>query len=191
MSRHLILGSGSPRRLELLRQLGVTDIEVRPAQVDEPHPAEVAPEDMALFLAEHKSRALVDSLQEGELLLTADTIVLLDDRILDKPTSEADAREHLEMLSGRSHRVITGLVLTDGAEAIRESVETIVTLAPLGEREISYYMNHCDVMDKAGGYGIQDWIGLAAVPRIEGSYTNVIGLPTAEVYRALVRLGAL
>lgn len=191
MRRHLILGSGSPRRLELLRKLGVTDVEVRPAQVDEPHPAEVAPEDMALFLAEHKSRALVDSLQEGELLLTADTIVLLDDRILDKPTSEADAREHLEMLSGRSHRVITGFVLTDGEEAIRESVETIVTIAPLGEREISYYMSHCDVMDKAGGYGIQDWIGLAAVPRIEGSYTNVIGLPTAEVYRALVRLGAL
>lgn len=191
MRRHLILGSASPRRLELLRQLGLSDVEVRPAHVGEPHPAEVAPEDMALFLAEHKSRALVGSLREGELLLTADTIVLCDDRILDKPTSEADAREHLELLSGRSHRVITGFVLTDGSEAVRERVETVVTFAPLGEREIGYYMSHCNVMDKAGGYGIQDWIGLAGVARIEGSYTNVIGLPTAEVYAALVRLEAI
>lgn len=189
--KHLILGSGSPRRLELLRQLGVGDIEVRPAQVDEPHPAEVAPEDMALFLADRKSRALVDGLKEGEVLLTADTIVLADDTILDKPVSEEDAREHLEQLSGRSHRVITGFVLTDGERSIRQSVETVVTFAPLGEREIRYYMDHCNVMDKAGGYGIQDWIGLAAVSGIQGSYTNVIGLPTAEVYAALVSLDAI
>lgn len=183
--RHLILGSASPRRRELLQRLGIEDLEVRPANVDEPHPEEVAPKDMALFLARHKADALLPGLSEGELLLTADTVVLLDDQILDKPVSEEDARDHLRRLSDRSHRVITGLVLTDGTQTIEQSVETEVSFAPLTEDDITYYIRHCHVMDKAGGYGIQDWIGLAAVERINGSYTNVMGLPTAEVYSAL------
>ena len=168
--RHLILGSASPRRRELLQHLGIEDLEIRPANVDEPHPEEVAPQDMALFLARRKSD---------------DTVVLLDDEILDKPVSEEDARDHLRRLSGRSHRVITGIVLTDGTQTIERSVETEVFFAPLTEDDITYYIRHCHVMDKAGGYGIQDWIGLAAVERINGSYTNVMGLPTAEVYSAL------
>ena len=183
--RHLILGSTSPRRKELLERLGIENLEVRPANVDEPHPEEVAPEDMALFLARRKSDALLSGLSDGDLLLTADTVVLLDDKILDKPVSEEDARDHLHRLSGRSHRVITGIVLTDRTETIERSVETEVYFAPLTEDDITYYIRHCHVMDKAGGYGIQDWIGLAAVEHINGSYTNVMGLPAAEVYSAL------
>ena len=186
--RRLVLGSASPRRLELLHGLGLTDIEVRPAGVDEPHPDHIPVSALALFLARRKSQALRSTLLPGEYLLTADTVVLLEGRVLDKPRSEEEAAEHLRHLSGKSHIVTTGYVLTDGSQTIEDQVETEVTFAPLAEEDIRYYISHCDVMDKAGAYGIQDWIGLSSVARIDGSYSNVIGLPTVEVYRALKTL---
>jgi len=180
----LILASASPRRAELLRAAGI-DVDVRPADVDESVQPGEAPDRYASRVALAKARSI--SLEAPDrFVLGADTVVVVDDRILGKPTDSADARRMLRALSGRSHVVMTAVILIRGAglpgEMLDAQVErTVVEFAPLTSHEIERYAATAEPMDKAGGYAIQ---GLASrfVTRIEGSYSNVVGLPVSLVY---------
>ena len=180
----LILASASPRRAELLRAAGI-DVDVRPADVDESVQPGEAPDRYASRVALAKARSI--SLEAPDrFVLGADTVVVVDDRILGKPTDSADARRMLRALSGRSHVVMTAVILIRGAglpgEMLDAQVErTVVEFAPLTSHEIEWYAATAEPMDKAGGYAIQ---GLASrfVTRIEGSYSNVVGLPVSLVY---------
>ena len=180
----LILGSKSPRRKELLAGLGF-DFEVRTKETDESFPAEMQPNDVALYIASKKAAELVSELTEEELLICADTVVIIDSTILGKPESREEAIGMLRALSGKTHSVITGVVLVSLKKEVRLSVATSVVFHSLGLEEIENYIDTYQPFDKAGSYGIQEWIGYAAIERIEGSYTNVVGLPTQEVYQAL------
>lgn len=180
----LILGSKSPRRKELLSLLGFS-FEVRTKETDETFPETLNCTEVAQFVAEKKTEALFSELSEDEVLICSDTIVVIDDQILGKPIDQADAITMLEKLSGREHSVITGVVISSLEKHVSFSVTTNVFFQPLSAEEIRYYVDKFQPYDKAGSYGIQEWIGYAAIERIEGSYNNVVGLPTHEVYQAL------
>lgn len=182
----IILASGSPRRRELLEMLGA-EFEVCPAQGDEIVPPGLSPEETVKALALAKAEEIFGKRPDG-LILAADTVVELDGEILGKPRDEADARRMLSAMSGRSHRVFTGIAAISGTERIVESEETEVTFRPLGEREIFSYVAGGEPMDKAGAYGVQ---GLASlfVERINGDFFNVMGLPLCRVGRILSRMG--
>jgi septum formation protein len=174
----LILASGSPRRRELLEGLGVR-FTVRPVDLDEsPLPGE-APRDYVLRLAVEKAAAA-----SGELVLAADTTVVVDGEILGKPRDDEDARRMLRLLSGREHSVLTGIALGKAAEVD----ETLVRFAPLSEAEIDWYVATGEPRDKAGAYAIQG-LGSLFVESVEGSYSNVVGLPIPRMYRLFARLG--
>ncbi len=176
----LILGSKSPRRKMLLTELGYS-FEVRTKDTDESFPTDLNHELVPIHIAELKAAALIDELSDNELLITADTIVLLENEVIGKPTSPENAIEILEKLSGKTHRVISGIWVGNKNKNITRSVITSVTFKALTYDEISYYINEFKPFDKAGSYGIQDWIGLIGVVKIDGSYNNVVGLPTVEV----------
>lgn len=180
----LVLGSKSPRRQELLAGMGF-DFEVRTKDTDEDFPATIPLKEVPVFLAEIKANALVDELNKGEVLITSDTIVLLEDEILGKPTSPENAKEMLQKLSGKSHEVITGVHLRSLEKKVSFSVSTNVFFKPLTPEMISFYIENYKPFDKAGAYGIQEWIGFVGIERIEGSYFNVVGLPVAELWDAL------
>jgi septum formation protein len=185
----LILASNSPRRRQLLSDLGLT-YEVRLKDVDESYPAHLQRAAVAEYLAAHKASAYRADLQPDEVLLTADTIVCLDEQVLNKPTDEADAVRMLTLLQGRAHDVYTGVCLLRGqGQPVVFSDQTRVHFRPLSEAEIRYYVQHYRPLDKAGAYGAQDWIGLVAVTRLEGSYFNVMGLPVHRVWEELSKLG--
>jgi septum formation protein len=180
----LVLGSKSPRRQELLAGMGF-DFEVRTKDTDEDFPATIPLKEVPVFLAEIKANALVDELNKGEILITSDTIVLLEDEILGKPTSPENAKEMLQKLAGKSHEVITGVHLRSLEKKVSFSVSTNVFFKPLTPEMISFYIENYKPFDKAGAYGIQEWIGFVGIERIEGSYFNVVGLPVAELWDAL------
>lgn len=180
----LVLGSKSPRRKELLGQLGYT-FDIRTKETDESFPADMHFTEVAQFIAEKKSADIMLDLGDDELLICADTIVVIDDLILGKPTNREEAIEMLGQLSGRKHLVITGVVIASLEKKISFKVSTSVFFHPLSGEEIRQYVDQFKPFDKAGSYGIQEWIGCAAIQRIEGSYNNVVGLPTHEVYQAL------
>lgn len=184
----LILASGSPRRKDLLERLGLT-FAIQPADIDETPGADEAPVPLVERLALGKARAVLAATEGPRLVLAADTIVVRDDVILNKPVDEADARAILGSLQGRSHVVITGFALArdDGREHVQH-VRTQVTFRPLSDALIADYVATGEPMDKAGAYGVQE-IGAKLVSRIEGSYTNVVGLPLVEVLDALPTLG--
>ncbi|GAB2966989.1 Maf-like protein [Hymenobacter coalescens] len=184
----LILASNSPRRRQLLSDLGLT-YEVRLKEVDESYPPELRRAAVAEYLAAHKARAYQADLQPGDVLLTADTIVCLDEQVLNKPVDEEDAVRMLTLLQGRAHDVYTGVCLLTGeGHEVVFSDQTRVHFCPLSEAEIRHYVRHYQPLDKAGAYGAQDWIGLVAVTRLEGSYFNVMGLPVHRVWEELSRL---
>ena len=180
----LVLGSKSPRRQELLAGMGF-DFEVRTKDTDEDFPATIPLKDVPVFLAEIKANALTDDLKKGEVLITSDTIVLLENEILGKPTSPENAKEMLQKLAGKSHEVITGVHLKSLEKSVSFSVSTKVFFKPLTDEMISFYIENYKPFDKAGAYGIQEWIGFVGIERIEGSYFNVVGLPVAELWDAL------
>ncbi len=180
----LVLGSKSPRRQELLAGMGF-DFEVRTKDTDEDFPATIPFKDVPVFLAEIKANALTDDLKKGEVLITSDTIVLLENEILGKPTSPENAKEMLQKLAGKSHEVITGVHLKSLEKSVSFSVSTNVFFKPLTDEMISFYIENYKPFDKAGAYGIQEWIGFVGIERIEGSYFNVVGLPVAELWDAL------
>lgn len=174
----LILGSASPRRRELLAQIGVTPDEIRPADIDETPLKGEPPRDYALRLASEKAAAVAAG--DGDLVLTADTVVAVGRRILGKPADEAEAVRFLLLLSGRRHRVITGVALRHGERVWSRRVEAQVKFKRLSDEEVSAYIRSGEWRGKAGGYAIQG-IGAAFIPWISGSYTAVVGLPLPEV----------
>ena len=183
--KKIILASGSPRRKELLAGLGL-DFEVRLLpDIDESYPSGLTGEEIARTIARKKAAAYRPTLAPGELIITADTIVCLDDEVLGKPHDGQQAREMVHKLSGRTHQVITGVtLLTEGLEHTFACVSQ-VRFARLTDEEIDYYVGHYRPLDKAGAYGIQEWIGYIGVESIEGSYFNVMGLPVQRLYQAL------
>lgn len=182
---NIILGSQSPRRQELLRGLDL-DFEVRTLEGnDEHYPDTLQGADIPLYLAKQKAAALLPTLTADDLLITADTIVWLDGAVYGKPTDAVDAKCMLQALSGRTHDVITGVCVTTTARQESFATTTKVTFATLDSAEIDYYIDKYRPFDKAGSYGVQEWIGYIGVERLEGSYYNVMGLPIQRLYTVL------
>ncbi|MBQ6432389.1 MAG: septum formation protein Maf [Bacteroidaceae bacterium] len=181
----LILASNSPRRRELLAGLDL-DFEVRVLPgIDEGYPAELQGGDIPLYIAKEKAQAYVAQLQPDELLITADTIVWLNGQVLEKPADEADAFRMLRQLSGNTHQVFTGVCLTTRERQVAFSCCTDVTFSRLTDDEITHYVRRYRPFDKAGSYGVQEWIGYVGVESINGSFYNVMGLPVQRLYTAL------
>lgn len=184
----VILASNSPRRKELLAGLGV-DYEVRILpDVDESYPETLQGADIPLYIAKEKADAYVAMMQPGELMITADTIVWLDGKVLGKPRDKEDALQMLRTMSGRTHEVFTGVCITTTDWQRSFTAQTEVRFATLSEEEIAYYVDNFQPMDKAGAYGVQEWIGFIGVENISGSYYNIMGLPVQKLYRELLKV---
>lgn len=185
MDYKIILASNSPRRKDLLNGLDI-DFEVRIIpDIDESYPSELPPEQIPGYIAQKKADAYRVSMKENELILTADTIVVLDNDILEKPADKEEAIQMIKRLSGRKHLVITAVVLTAADKHKAFSVTSTVEFAELTNKEIEYYVDKYKPFDKAGAYGIQEWIGYIGVKGIEGSFYNVMGLPIQRLYQEL------
>jgi septum formation protein len=180
----LVLGSGSPRRKELLAGMGLT-FEVRVSDVDESIDPSWPLTEVAQRLAERKAEALLETASANELVITADTVVHVEGTLLNKPTNFAEALSMLKQLSGKSHEVFTGVCVATKEWKHSFTDCTKVTFATLNERELQHYIENYKPFDKAGSYGAQDFIGLVGIVNLEGSYFNVMGLPTHRVYAAL------
>lgn len=180
----LILASKSPRRQSLIQEMGFP-FEVRIKEVEEIYPSDLKSEEVPVFLAKLKSKPLIDSLIDDEILITSDTVVVNQGKILGKPKDKAEAFEMLHSLSGKSHKVITGVCLRSKNKTISFAETTKVYFSDLTDSEINYYIDNYKPFDKAGAYGIQEWIGAIAISKIEGCYYNVMGLPVHKVYRAI------
>jgi len=181
----IILASNSPRRKELLGGLGITyEVKTLP-DIDESYPEDLDAEEIPLHIARNKADAYRSMMQPNELIVTADTIVWLDGMVLGKPKDEADACRMLRCLSGKIHQVVTGVCLTTLEKQKCFATVTDVTFAELTEEEINYYVSRYHPLDKAGAYGIQEWIGYIGVQNISGSYFNVVGLPIQRLYTEL------
>ena len=179
----VVLGSNSPRRRELLNDMGVTFRVESIKGIDETYPASLPVEEIPVYLARLKADS--HPLKDNELLITADTIVVLDDAVLGKPMGEQDAHNMLRALSGRSHRVISGVCVMTRERCESFADTSIVRFADLADDEIDYYIEHYRPLDKAGAYGIQEWIGNIGIAGINGDFYNVMGLPTRKLYQVL------
>ena len=184
----LILASASPRRRELLAACDLDFVLAERFECEEHYPAELEADSVAEYLSQLKSNAYPHPLVEGDILLTADTVVIAGSEILGKPKDKADAERMLKRLSWATHKVVTGVTLRTTAQSISFSAESLVTFRTLTEEEICYYIERYRPLDKAGAYGIQEWIGYVAIERIEGSFYNVMGLPVQRLYVELQRL---
>ena len=181
----VILASNSPRRKELLGGLGI-DFEVRTlSDIDESYPDTLKGEDIPMFISKKKAEAYKQGMADDDMIITADTIVYDNGHVLGKPKDRAEAIQMLRELSGHSHEVITGVSIVTKEKTVQFASTSKVTFATLSNEEISYYVDHYKPFDKAGAYGIQEWIGYVAVTRIEGSYFNVMGLPIQRLYTEL------
>jgi septum formation protein len=183
MSIPIILGSSSPRRQYLMQQAGF-EFTIQKPDVDEDFPNDMPVENVAKFLAEKKAKALA-SFIDNHIVVTADTVVIIDQSILNKPTDFNEAFDMLQMLSGRTHHVRTGVCITYQKEKVLFDDVTVVTFSKLTKKEIEYYIHQYKPFDKAGAYGAQDFIGMIGIEKIEGSYFNVMGLPIHRVYRVI------
>ena len=182
--KRIILASGSPRRQQFLRELDI-DFTIQLKEVEEIYPNHLQASEITIFLAELKANAF-DLLEENEILITSDTIVWHENKALGKPKDAQEAFEMLQTLSGKTHEVITSVCFKtkNSLETITET--TKVTFNSLSDEAIRYYIETYKPFDKAGSYGIQEWIGLVGIAKIEGSYTNVVGLPVDKVYQKLI-----
>lgn len=181
----LILASASPRRRQLLEEAG---LRFRAATVDfiEVWPTDLRGSEIAEFLAEGKAAAWNEDIKPGQIIITADTVVWCHNTVLGKPADAEEAAQFLRMLSGCEHEVITGICLMSSDKKVTFSVTTRVTFRELSDEEIIYYIENYKPLDKAGAYGIQEWIGLRGITRIEGSYYNVVGMPVSDLYTRLL-----
>lgn len=185
MKYKLILSSNSPRRRELLSGLDIPfEVRVLP-DVSESHPADLPTKDIAEYIAVEKADAYRRQIGVDELVITADTVVVVDDDVLGKPADAEEAHKMLKMLSGRTHQVITGVCLTTLDHQRHFSVSTDVTFKQLSDEEIDYYIAKYHPYDKAGAYGVQEWLGYIGVTGLQGSYYNVMGLPVQRIYEEL------
>ncbi len=182
----LILGSASPRRQELLKSLGF-DFLIKPINADESFPPDLLAQEIPLFLCEKKADSYPDELDENDLLITADTIVWLEGKVLNKPAKYDEAVKMLQGLSGKIHEVYTAVCLKSGNKQTTFFDCTKVYFKKLKKEEIDYYVANFNVYDKAGAYGVQDWLGYIGIDKIEGSFYNVMGLPVKELYEELIK----
>ncbi|GAA0875614.1 Maf-like protein [Wandonia haliotis] len=182
--QRLILGSKSPRRQELISSIGLP-VEIRTQDVDETYPESLSAEEVPVFLAQKKAIPLIPTLSAGDVLVTSDTIVELHGEILGKPSDSEDAFRMLKKLSGNTHRVISGVTFSSVEKQHSFQRITTVSFRELSNDEITYYIDNYSPLDKAGAYGIQEWIGTIGVLSIEGSYLNVVGLPVADLIEEL------
>jgi septum formation protein len=181
----ILLASQSPRRQQLLKDLGI-DFEIKVIDgIEEGYPENLKSHEIALYLAEHKARHYTDYIDDKTILITADTIVWLNNEVLEKPVDFNDAVNILKKLSGNKHSVITGICLMTKSKSKSFYVETEVSFKNLSEEEIKYYIENYKPYDKAGAYGIQEWIGYVGIEKISGSYYNVVGLPVQKLYTEL------
>ena len=181
----IILASKSPRRQELLRGMGV-DFEILTKETDERFPSDMPLDEVPKYLSLQKSLAFADEeLPADYLLITSDTVVICEGEILGKPKDREDAARMLQMLSGKTHHVVTGVTVRSAEKTESFAVRSNVTFAELDDEEIDYYIEHCEPYDKAGAYGIQEWIGYVGISGLEGSFYNVMGLPTRKLYGVL------
>jgi septum formation protein len=179
-----VLGSQSPRRKELLAGIGV-EFEVRVKDTEEIYPSDLPVEEVPEYLAKLKAEALLPDLAQNEAVICSDTVVILNGKILGKPFDYEDARQMLSKLSGQKHTVITGVFIGSKTKNTSFSERTDVEFENLSEEEIKFYIEKYMPFDKAGSYGVQEWIGYVAVKRMEGTYTNVMGLPTNRLYKEI------
>jgi septum formation protein len=181
---HLILGSASPRRREILTAAGI-DFTQKVIEVEESYPEDLVPDQVPEYLAVKKAQPFIPLLKEKEIVLTSDSVVILGNKIMGKPKDRNDAFHMLSALSNKEHRVITGVCLTHMTKQLVFNDVSKVYFDQLSEEEINFYLDHFQPYDKAGSYGIQEWIGHCKILKIEGSYLNIVGLPMAAVYRNL------
>jgi len=181
---HIILASGSPRRQQFFKELGL-DFEVRLKSVKEEYPNRLTHFEISDYLAQLKSLPFKENLKDNEILITSDTIVWHNNKALGKPINEEDAFNMIKSLSNSTHEVITSVCFTTKTHQKTVNAVTKVTFKNLEDEEIQYYVDICMPLDKAGAYGIQEWIGQIGITKIEGSYFNVVGLPTHLVYKTL------
>lgn len=185
----ILLASNSPRRRELLAALS-DDVTIAPSrEVDETYPATLAPDEVAPYLSAVKSEAYKELAAADTILVTADTVVICDGRILGKPADRDEAIAMLTLLSGRSHHVVTGVTLRRGDKSVTFSESTEVVFSQLNPGDIEHYVDRYRPYDKAGAYGIQEWIGYVGIESIRGDYYNVMGLPLHRLYQYIKRLG--
>lgn len=183
----LILASHSPRRRQLMKDCGLDYTLADSYEVEETYPGTLPCAEVPVYLSQLKSEAYPGPLTERDILVTADTVVILDDRILGKPRDREDAIAMLERLSDRSHRVVTGVTLRTRGKMFSFDARSTVSFGPLTREQIVYYIDRYRPFDKAGSYGIQEWIGYVAIEGIEGSFYNVMGLPVQKLYDQLNR----
>ena len=182
---HIILASKSPRRQELLRGMGV-DFEILTKETPEDYPADLPLDEVPKYLSLQKSLVFAnEELPADYLLITSDTVVICEGEILGKPKDKGDATRMLQLLSGKTHHVVTGVTVRSAEKTESFAVRSNVTFAELDAEEIDYYIEHCKPFDKAGAYGIQEWIGYVGISGLEGSFYNVMGLPTRRLYQCL------
>ena len=182
---HIILASNSPRRKELMEALGIPfEVRLIP-DIDESFPDGMPLSDIPDYIAQKKADAYQSSIKEDELIITADTVVVIDNQIIEKPTDREDAIRMLHLLSGRKHEVITSVVMTSLEKQVVFSAHSMVDFAVLEKDEIAHYVDTFQPFDKAGAYGIQEWIGYIGVEGIHGSFYNVMGLPIQRIYQEL------
>lgn len=184
---NIILASGSPRRQELLRAMGIPfELQVKP--IDESYPENLKGREIPEYLAKKKAQAFLNQLHPDDILITADTVVWHQETSLEKPADKTEAFDMLTALSGDWHEVITSVCITHQGQYRLVSEQTRVKFADLTAEEIRYYIDQFQPFDKAGSYGIQEWLGLIGIEAISGSYTNVVGFPTQLVYKTLISL---
>ena len=184
IKKKIVLGSQSPRRSYLLEQMGL-EFEIRTQDAEEIFPEAMHPEDVPAYLARLKAKELEYTIQEEEVLITADTVVIIDDKVVGKPTDAAHAFEMVKNLSNKVHKVVTGVTITDKKESISFSETTYVVFRRIADGDIKHYLHEYKPFDKAGAYGIQEWIGIIGIDKIDGCYYNVMGLPTSRLYLEL------
>lgn len=182
MNWNVILASQSPRRQQLLHEIGIKFTVVPSSDPDESYPSHLPPEEIPVFIARSKAFNLIPKLTPNDILITSDTIVWCNGEVIGKPTSTSDAKRILTQLSGRKHLVVTGVLMATDSKTKTFSACTDVYFRKLTEQEIDYYVDTFSPLDKAGAYGIQEWIGYIGVERIVGSYHNVMGLPVQRLY---------
>ena len=185
--KEIILASGSPRRHQFFKDLDIP-FKIDVHSIKEAYPKDLKKQEITDFLAKLKAKAFQDELKENQILITSDTIVYHNEKALGKPESKDEAKAMLTSLSGQSHSVFTSVCFTTLQQQKTVSEETKVSFKELSNAEIDYYVENFKPFDKAGGYAIQEWIGLIGITKIEGSYFNVVGLPTQLVYKTLLKM---